>query len=95
MKLSCSKSYPNNKNIFNQVAIVGLKCNGQPLGIYESSVLHGNGQPGMIKTEPAHDLPSQYIPRNLKLVSMEQQEFDSVILEKIEKLEAEKSEALA
>ena len=94
LKLSCSKSYANNKNIFNQVAIVGLKCNGQPLGIYESSMLQGQG-PGVIKTEPTADLPSQYIPRNLKMVSMEHKEFDSVILEKIEKLEKEKGEALA
>jgi len=48
VKLSLQKSYPNEKNIFNQAAIVSLKCMGQPLGTYENYAM--NGQEGTLAT---------------------------------------------
>ena len=55
LKLSLQKSYHNEKNIFNQAAIVSLKISGVPLGIYESHALHG--EEGYMATKVINDDP--------------------------------------
>ena len=97
VKLSLQKSYPNEKNIFNQAAIVSLKCMGQPLGTYENYAM--NGQEGTLATQVIHDEPfkgdgNTIVPRNLKLKNLQHNVLDPHILERIEELEAMKREAL-
>jgi centrosomal protein CEP104 len=55
LKLSLQKCYSNEKNIFNQAAIVSLKCIGTPIGTYESHALHG--KEGTMATQIVNDEP--------------------------------------
>ena len=82
LKLSMQKCFPNDKNIFNQVALVSLRCNGQAMGIYETHALsakQGSQATQVLSDDPLVGQNNQIVPRNLKLKTMENVVFDPII----------------
>lgn len=94
LKIVFSKNHPNNKNIFNQVAMISLQVFGSPLSNYESSLLHQAAVPEEPFNEPTQ-LGVDFIPRNMKMTSVETSKFDPNIQEKINRLNQEKLQAVA
>ena len=96
LKLSMQKCYSNDKNMFNQTAIVSLKCSGQQIGSYESHALgeDGHNATQVLGDEPVKGINNQIVPRNLKLKTVSHDQLDPQILERIQELEDIKQEAL-
>ena len=88
LKIVFSKNHPNNMNIFNQVGLVSLKVFGSQMGAYESSLLSGvpikNQQPYSL--DNSIKLGPEFVPRNLKMQTVDIQNFDKMIYDKIMKL---------
>lgn len=87
----------NEKNIFNQAAIVQLKVSGFALGTYEKHALFGHEREfatQVLGDEPVTGYENTVVPRNLKLKTLEGKEMDKMIQDKIEILERIKTQSL-
>lgn len=91
LKLLLHKNHTNHVNIFNQVGMVQLVCNGAYLGDYEVAMLQGGGGQSF---QGNFQMDASLMPRNLKVSNSGADNLDPLIQDKIRALESKKQLAV-